>query len=1272
MREKKPAKRIISLFMSLMMMVSLLLITPLSAGADTAETDTYAFTITSNYQELSGNALDLTASSAVTYGKLPPATYTAGNLFNFEYSYSKLAYDSEKYEISKAELTIGDKTYTYTYGDAKATGSVLMPYFGTSLITAGQAFYQYNFIDSTKLGMYGKVYANANFHITFAEKSGGGEEPDPEPEPPAAPLLKGIVSTTALPDSEGNTQFDFTEASDGSVCGEATIVMETTNANTSILPVVDGDTTGIKLAYSYTQNTGAAYSAANQSQTTTVSLGNVQNTDGTVNDITMTATLDSDGDGTVDISQDYVVHVQQMTRLSGLKLTNHSDGSALTYTPVFAAGTTEYKASTLDHAVDVTFTNSDAGQTVYVNGEKIEGSTYAWELSEGENTLVFKAVKGDAFQTEYTLKVANAKNFDLHVSTDPSDAVFTLYDVLGNRIWPDENGAYQIMTLTDYKYNVSKYGYVGQTGTLNLAEAQDQSFTLEKAPESSPLPQLSSDYPSFRASADNNSVVSSKTVNNRDAIEVKWEQQIGDYVSPTSGCIPIIVDDKAYVMSGTTLYMYSTETGEMLKSAEMADEPGFNLMPATYADGMIFLPLNGVIQCMNAETLESLWVYHDPKTNYSHSSPIRYDDGYIYVGFIGTTSTHANFVCLSVTDEDPSNPLEEKVPTWINDTMGGFKWNGAWTNDNYVFVTNFYGQYFYCLDKQTGETVQQVSVQGSQNSCSASSIVYYGGRLYFTTSSHLYSFNLTEDGKLDLENTIEPLALGAQCTGTPVIYNNRFYIGLSSGKTFGVESYAILVGDIDPDTGALSGAYAVPTDGYVQTSGLLSNGYEEETGYVYVYFAANSGQGNIYMIKDKAGMTEADPESGLFYHPAHPQYTLGSVVADSKGNMYFKNDSAWQWCLTWSDLYIDKAEAEGGNAVIDGGSLQSGENHTIQVDPGTESITFRVTPSAGAEVILDGAYTKEKEIHLTDGEAEFKVRLEKGDNTKIYTFRVVSGPVLSNLQFSTSNNKNIATFITPSPEFTPGVKTYTAGYSATASKAYLVPTAKNSTDTVTCTAISGVASKSEGDVITGTSHWSGWTYYLVGFDAAATSARVNFTVTSEDGGQSSEYEVILYRGDTFPVITVDDGVISERTADSAKLNATVNKDGEIYYLIRSAEEAAPTAEEILAGDHKFAVAAGPNTADLTGLAAGKQKLYMALKDAAGETSVVYQVEIPTSRKLGDLNGDGKVTNADVSQLLDKVTAGASVELETGDLNGDGKITNADVSRLLDLVTAGQI
>ena len=119
---------------------------------------------------------------------------------------------------------------------------------------------------------------------------------------------------------------------------------------------------------------------------------------------------------------------------------------------------------------------------------------------------------------------------------------------------------------------------------------------------------------------------------------------------------------------------------------------------------------------------------------------------------------------------------------------------------------------------------------------------------------------------MDLENLIEPLYFGGASTCTPAIYNNRLYIGISGGSAFGEDGASILVADINPENGAMSKAYLVPTKtdfGYCQTSGLIINGYEDETGYVYVYFLVNSAKGSLYMVKDKPGMTEADPESGL-------------------------------------------------------------------------------------------------------------------------------------------------------------------------------------------------------------------------------------------------------------------------------------------------------------------------------------------------------------------------------------------------------------------------
>ena len=68
---------------------------------------------------------------------------------------------------------------------------------------------------------------------------------------------------------------------------------------------------------------------------------------------------------------------------------------------------------------------------------------------------------------------------------------------------------------------------------------------------------------------------------------------MGTSVSPSSGSTPVIVDNKVYTQSGGKLYMLDKETGEVLKSSDCFMNAGFNLIPVTYADGMIFVPLGG-------------------------------------------------------------------------------------------------------------------------------------------------------------------------------------------------------------------------------------------------------------------------------------------------------------------------------------------------------------------------------------------------------------------------------------------------------------------------------------------------------------------------------------------------------------------------------------------------------------------------------------------------------------------------------------------------------
>ena len=979
------------------------------------------------------------------------------------------------------------------------------------------------------------------------------------------------------------------------------------------------------------------------------------------NDLTLTARRGES-------EQTYVIHVIRRAVLKSIALFDQKERS-LKYTPTFSKAKTEYTLSVLDNVESVTLTVEDpaAGETgsLLINGKPVEGNTYTQTVITGLNTIRIQAVNGAEQQREYVLKITREKSNTLTIKTSPKNAVVALYQ--GNtRVWAREDGSFPVLKGMDYNYTVTARGYVSQTGKVSIADAQQElSVTLERAPEAAELPDLSADYPGFRLGEDNLSVTSARTPVTKDALEIKWERQVGDYTSPTSGTTPIIVGGRLYTLSGTNLYMVNKDTGEVLKKGTTITDPGFGLIPMTYGDGMLFVPLSdGVIQCFNAETLESLWVYEDPLKGRCENS-IRYDDGYIYTGFF---TDPADFVCISVDDEDPSSQFERKTATWRNDALGSFYWDGCWSNDKYVFVASNAGT-VYCLDKTDGSVKQHYTI-GEQVRCN---IAYYNNRIYLTTQGgSIYSFNLTSDGILDTEHLIAPLKFGGASTSTPAIYNNRLYIGLTHGQNFGSEGFEILVADIDTATGALSTAYTVETDGYVQTSGLISTAYEKEDGYVYVYFLANSPHGTMYLIKDKAGMTEADPASGSFYIPNHEQYCIASAVVDKEGCLYVKNDSGWQYALKTADVYLKQIYLTGGNAVLDGGNSYDGsrKEHVITVDPGTESLKMELETAEGVTVYIDGQTAKSKEITLTSGTAEVQVELRKGSNVRVYQFHVVSGPTLKSLRVDNSVNEDVSKIehAVLDPEFDYMTTEYTAGFESAQQQTVIWANALNDKDTITVTAVSGCRVG-----ITGANSKGHYRYQLIMDEKTKpTVAEAIVTVTSENGAYSRDYRIIAYTQNALPVITLRDGAVKERTDVSAKIEYTVNTVGQLYYLLQDPAAGAPDAAAIQEKGSSIAASAGTGTLDVTELPKTEQKLYMVLKTEAGASSVVKSLDIPGIVKLGDVNGDGTVNIGDVVKLLDLITAGETVDAAVGDINGDGVVNIGDVVKLLDLVTAGEI
>ena len=241
-------------------------------------------------------------------------------------------------------------------------------------------------------------------------------------------------------------------------------------------------------------------------------------------------------------------------------------------------------------------------------------------------------------------------------------------------------------------------------------------------------------------------------------------------------------------------------------------------------------------------------------------------------------------------------------------------------------------------------------------------------------------------------------------TSTPVVYKGRAYIGVSgTGQFTQYSGHNITV--IDPENWKI--AYSVKTQGYPQTSGLLTTAYEENNGYVYVYFFDNYTPGTLRVLRDKAGQTEADyltkeTSSGSSYWTPYAlftpfdkqaQYAICSPIADSDGTIYFKNDSGYLMAFGRSIEKIevttkpDKTQYAAGEVFDPKGMVVTA---TLS-DGSTRDVTDMV--SASSEPLTDGT----TEISLQLSRDQNLYRNSEGNNSKMNAGSLIA-PITTTLQ----------------------------------------------------------------------------------------------------------------------------------------------------------------------------------------------------------------------------------------------------------------------------------
>ena len=639
--------------------------------------------------------------------------------------------------------------------------------------------------------------------------------------------------------------------------------------------------------------------------------------------------------------QDYSLTLARQLHLMELSLSGadgelvltDADGKLTTFDRDVTTYTVSVNRDETGLILSGTFPNvSDAtdccgGYYALVNGVRydlLDAVSIPLNPEQNRETLTVEVCHADAgaVATRYILSVEKTDPVHITFATNPGDAIIYLVSDLNGKRIPDNNGTFALTPGGSYSYTVTRTGYKGISGSYTAPEADDTvTINLENAPENNSLKQLSSFWPHLRQNSTNNGVVSVRSpVEAEDAV-LYWATKIGDgYDKNACGC-PILVDGYLYTYAGSTLYKVDTVSGAIVATAPMDHASSFAINPPTYAAGMIFIGLaDGTVQAFNASTLESLWIYRDPLGGQPNCA-IVYHDGYVYTGFwVGETS-QANYVCISVTDEDPANPKEEKLATWKYTSLGGFYWAGAYVCGDYLLVGTDDGASGYTdgqarllsFDPLTGALLDQwkLDVVGDIRS----SITAYEGKFYFTNKGgYFFEAGVSAQGKIEsvkalkLYNYASDDKAPPMSTCTPTIYNGRAYVGVSGTSQFGAYSgHNITVIDI-PNWEI---AYTVRTQGYPQTSGILTTAYGQEEGCVYVYFFDNYTPGKLRVLKDKPGQTTpslvstesyTDKGTTRTYETAYAlftpdgdqaQYAICSPVLDEYGTIYFKNDSAY-------------------------------------------------------------------------------------------------------------------------------------------------------------------------------------------------------------------------------------------------------------------------------------------------------------------------------------------------------------------------------------------
>lgn len=359
-----------------------------------------------------------------------------------------------------------------------------------------------------------------------------------------------------------------------------------------------------------------------------------------------------------------------------------------------------------------------------------------------------------------------------------------------------------------------------------------------------------------------------KSAGGKDVGGLKWQFSPP---SDASGIVPgkyitspAMCGDYLYVAAGKTLYKLDKNTGNQVGTAALSKGCAFWGIAPTVDEkgGRIFVAQDGAtVAIVNAESMQLIKevTYASGEENHQGISPVIYDETThsVYTGsWTGKSGVGGTYARIDLQEVEAGR---DGVTVLAQDAHRGFYWAGACVKgDKVIFGSEAYNgtSKLYAYDLSTN------TLKSSDLNASVRSTVVSHGSDYYVAAydGKLYKFGLSEDGTPAIQGS--PVSLpgnGSICT--PVIYNNKLYVGGNTG-----------IAVIDPVT--------IRTERTLNTPGKVPSITIKDENNIYCTYYKEPG--GIYNAA--AGIDYFIPDKDM------RQYGISSIIADGD-TLYYKNDS---------------------------------------------------------------------------------------------------------------------------------------------------------------------------------------------------------------------------------------------------------------------------------------------------------------------------------------------------------------------------------------------